>query len=522
MAPSPVHKHYTETVTRWLQAQPPQWHNAILLYAEAIVVLAHLDLGPALDIVRRCYATRPRGQKPHDPLAMLRACLLMVLSGEVRVDLFVERARAQPLLCVLAGFEPGHFPGVGTFYDFFHRIADGDPALFTGGHTERPSVSQRRRARTPRPRASSAAKKRDQLDGEAKTRTQALVDELLARKDHPLPDDFTERLGRLLLEVAVVASAQRGLLGKTDKLIACGDGSVLRTGANGQGRRVCACSRYERCDCPRLYADGDARWGYDSHRKCYFFGHHFWELTCCSQGHDLPLALSLEAGNASDHTQGPATLDAAIKRLAGHSLRIDILVEDAGHDSQAKHNYLRAHGISPVIPLAGTAPAFLPGTDIALSTRGVPQCQAGVEMVKNGSAGAGRQVWMCAVKAGRCQTCPLAASDTPDWVCDPDTRHGPTHNIDAREHSRLLPPIARNTRSYARHYRLRGGSERSNSVKKVKFKLEAARHRLATLWHIRLTLMAILQHAMAWVAGIDAQQWVRDLLGGGNAECQAA
>jgi hypothetical protein len=46
--------------------------------------------------------------------------------------------------------------------------------------------------------------------------------------------------------------------------------------------------------------------------------------------------------------------------------------------------------------------------------------------------------------------------------------------------------------------KLRAGCERSNAVKKERFRLEHARHRRASFWLIRLHLIALLQHARAW------------------------
>jgi hypothetical protein len=61
--------------------------------------------------------------------------------------------------------------------------------------------------------------------------------------------------------------------------------------------------------------------------------------------------------------------------------------------------------------------------------------------------------------------------------------------------------------------KLRAGCERSNAVKKERFRLEHARHRRASFWLIRLHLIALLQHARAWVAGRSALDFVRELIG---------
>lgn len=503
---SPSHEQYTQRVRDFIAAQPPGIHQRIEALAPAILILATLDLSAARPILRACYADKHRGQPPRDPLAMFRALLLSLLIGEHALTHFVDQARRRPELAVLSGFEPGDFPGVGTFYDFFARLHDGPSSAYSPS-AERPSQRERRRARCPRPRIAATQRKaeREQAQAAAISKTRALLNDLLARQDHPLPNDLGERLNQLLLHVAVRPSAARGLLGDPTAIHAVGDGSPLRTGARGRGHKVCDCAS-RRCDCPRRYSDPDAAWGWDSYRKCFFFGHHFWELGCSSEGVDLPLALDLAPGNASDHLQGLACLDATRKRFAAEGLEIATVIEDAGHDSEPLHEYLRAMGLRAVIPLAGKAPARLPGrADVELSKRGVPLCPAGEEMIKNGSAGKGCQVWCCPLKKGRIRRCPNAPVEDPEWTCQPETKYGPTKAIRSAQTPRLLPEIARNSVSYEALYRQRSGSERSNAVKKEVFNLEAGKHRRQSLWFIKLALCAILQHVRAWVRGLDAQ-----------------
>ena len=50
-------------------------------------------------------------------------------------------------------------------------------------------------------------------------------------------------------------------------------------------------------------------------------------------------------------------------------------------------------------------------------------------------------------------------------------------------------------------------------MKKLAFKLEDARHRRASFWLVRLHLIAVLQHARAWVSDGSADRLVAHLLG---------
>jgi hypothetical protein len=325
-----------------------------------------------------------------------------------------------------------------------------------------------------------------------------------------------ERLAELLVETAVVRSAQQGLLGRLDQLVVCGDGSPLCTDTRGHGKRVCDCPPTTRCDCPRIYQDPDAAIGYDSHRKRYFFGHHIYELTVCSEGHDLPLHLRLDPGNETDFSASLKALDRLRKHLRERhpEMRIGTFVQDAGHDGEHNYRYALSHGIDPVIPLAKNASGAHPQRpELALSARGIPLCPAGHEMASWGSAGPKRRLFCCPAKAGTIDRCPRAPDNDPGWRCRPDADKAPVVNLSVEQNPRLCPPVPRNSRRHKKLYNQRSGAERSFSVKKEFFQLEAARHRRKSFWLIRLYLMAVLQHARTWVADESADDLVDLLLG---------
>jgi hypothetical protein len=202
-------------------------------------------------------------------------------------------------------------------------------------------------------------------------------------------------------------------------------------------------------------------------------------------------------------------------RQRGLDFSIARWIADAGHDAEAIFQYCTAHDITPIIPLAKDAPAQHPDrSDLRLSKRGVPLCQGNIEMTYWGSGGKGTTLFICPKKANKCQRCPLAPDDDPDWVCRPDLKWGPVINLKDDQNPRLCPPIPRNSSRYATLYNLRSGTERSNAVKKETFKLEAARHRRASFWLIRLHLIAVLQHAKAWVHGLSGKELLDELFSG--------
>jgi hypothetical protein len=396
-----------------------------------------------------------------------------------------------------------------------------------------PATLERRRATTPRPRntkpkrTETKAEKRERLRRRDKdpvtakaavssSATKQLCESLRAANEQQNPEDLLERLAEILLEVSIVKSAKMGLLGSLDKLVACGDGSALPTGASRHGKRTCSCPKSARCECPRIYHDPDAAIGYDSYRERYFFGHHIYELCVSSQGHDLPLHLRLDPGNESDFTASLKALD-RLRKLLRHShpeMTIRYLVQDKGHDGENNYRFPLEHDILPVIPLSKDAPATHPmRPELNLSCRGVPLCKAGIEMAPWGSAGQNRRLFACPVKAGFVKRCPLAPNDDPSWLCRPGAAMAPVVNLSIEQNPRLCPPVPRNSALHEELYNLRSGCERSFSAKKTCFNLQAARHCRKSFWLTRLYLMAVLQHAKAWVANGDPTALVDHLLG---------
>lgn len=537
---SPEHQAYRNQLLFWFRSRAcdPDVAEQLERYREAAAALWELDLEPARAVLQGCYSPNPRGGKPRDPIVVLRSLLLMVLVVQTSINKWARDLAGSRVLRVLAGLpDDGGRPGVGTFYDFLARLHDG-PSRKTCEHQERPSEAERRRSRTPRakppkapnpesePASEGGKRKKKRRKKKAKDPvtapanadavTEKLVAELQASTALANPNDILERLGVILRTVAVQGSLARGLLGDPAKLSVGGDGSPLRAGASRYGKRTCDHPKHERCDCPRIYEDPDARVGWDSHRKTYYYGHHFYEISASAGGHDLPLAIHLAPGNASDYTQSLLTLDRLYKSLGtlAESVRIAHFIADRGHDAEPIYRYCLGHGTIPVIPLRGEAPATHPARpDLKLSPRGVPTCQADVEMAPWGSAGAHRKVFICPVKAGTLERCPLAPPEQPDWVCRPDQKWGPSVAVNAALNPRLCPPIPRNSPQFQELMNLRSGTERSNSVKKEAFKLEAARHRRASFWLIRLHLIAVLQHARVWVAPGAARSLVDHLLG---------
>ena len=142
----------------------------------------------------------------------------------------------------------------------------------------------------------------------------------------------------------------------------------------------------------------------------------------------------------------------------------------------------------------------------------VPLCEAGCTMAAWGTAGEGRTSFICPVKAGKIKSCPLARPEQPDWVCRPEQKYGPTVVMNVDDNPRLFPVIARNSKKFEDLYKKRPACERSNAFKKETGHIEDCGHRRWSFWLFRLYNLAIIQHARAWVARMNAEQNLLKLL----------
>lgn len=79
-----------------------------------------MNLDPAIPFLLSLYSSLGRPAE-FDPVDLLRSLVLMVHFKVFSVTKWVEMLHSDKVLAVLSGFIPGKSPGVGTFYDFFHR-----------------------------------------------------------------------------------------------------------------------------------------------------------------------------------------------------------------------------------------------------------------------------------------------------------------------------------------------------------------------------------------------------------------
>lgn len=509
------HQQYAEdlcsNLTRWIRRKSRRLSREWL---EAALILIRLNLEPGRSALESLYSPNPRGREPYDPVCMLRSLLLMTLLKQDSITLWAKELKAKPRLAVMAGFatnsrEGVKTPSAGAFYLFIDRLEDGEYRKPCEHYVKPSKLRKIKQLRNLKSEKEQRKKDKETNADEYDSVTKKLKDDLRKNEDQPRPDDLMKRLEDILVQCAIIPSAEKGLLGDTKSLTVSGDGSAIPTGASPHGKPSCDCRKngiYD-CDCARYYSDPTADWGYDSYRECYYFGHTFYQHVVSTSGHDLPLHVSISRASETDFTLSMTSIDRLRKALREHGLEWNMsnAVYDAGHDAVGIYEYLMDSRIKPVIalnPRSDKHPAPT-GSAERVNENGVPICPGGMLMRRHGYSSVKHRIYYnCPVKRPNGKRKWIAHTDQcPNGIlCSRDTRMGPVVYVKADDDPRLYPPIPRGSPGYKKLMNLRSGCERSNSMKKEVYGLGKRPCRSATHFLVRLYLVSIIEHAKAWLA----------------------
>jgi hypothetical protein len=464
----------------------------------------NLDLANPLFGALYC---QERGRPARCPLSLFRSCLAMLLVGETSFDDWVALMRDEPFYALISGFAPDDVPGVGTFYDFQDRLL----ARPRQGRTkvQRPHYQRDQRDKTTVQQDKNNLRPHQDI-------VNRLANRILARPEVPVSlaavlsgyGDLAvlpvwERTLQALFFSCFVARSVEVKLIDLDHLQVAGDGSKLPTWANAHGKKLCTCdnrgkSTQEHCRCYRAYRDPLARWGWDSYRNCWVYGHTIYELTAYSLKHlcQLPLLVSLADCNRHDSVLGLVTLYRA-QELFGLSLKTVSL--DKAHDALAFYRlgYERWQ-MALVIPLNERNQGNLSYAGPLRLEEGVPICLADRPMSRAG---------FCPDRCRIKWRCPLAASkkNPPPDTCphfDHDcsgSAYGRVIYTYPKQNYRLHTLIPRNSRLWDCHRDARSCAERSVKRKKYDFRLLQTKTAGRDRWFFRLILAACCQHIDAWL-----------------------
>ena len=494
-----IHQEYLEHIKKYVGSclEDSEFLKNVQHDKETFTTMVNLNLDAALQILTPLYCPIIRAHY-RDPLSMLRSLILMTIKKEPSITEWVKKTRSQSYLAILAGFAPDDTPGIGTYYDFMHRIINGPYQKPCPHITRRSDFNKHLHLR-------NLKEKHDDPLNPYHSQSEKLAQNLLDNADCPRSQDFLKILEDIFIQTGLIPSINEKVL-TIDDFIASGDGSIAATNASSEGKPSCSCRSegHKHCDHPRFYSSPTAQWCFDHHHNCYVFGDRYYILAVTENGHDFPLHVTLPGGNESDFTLSLNTLDRFIKaaRENGLNMHIHYFCGDGHHDSYAHYHYLHEKNIIPVIPLTHQGEKTHPhfgDIDVPLDTDGTPLCPGGLRM-RHHAFNKKRHVhvYTCPVKRlAHCNgnsfyivhsdECPKAE------ICCPESSLAPLIYIKTDTDPRYFPPLARNTDKFKNISNQRSATERLNSV--IDSYNIDHRHRNTDYVLIRLTLINIAIHA---------------------------
>lgn len=419
------------------------------------------------------------GRSPRFPSDMLRSMLLSAVWGISSYTEWSEALKTNHFLAIVSGFEPGNTPGTGTFYDFISRLWLSDDPNFSSA--ERP---KREKPRKP-------ARKGEKAPPIEKKPVEDLIEAFQKQ-----PSTVFAPLMRLweIFELFFLKRSESMGLIDLKALTLAGDGSPIYVGARERTKRLCSCREngIPDCTCNRHFSQPDCDWGYDSHRRCYFYGYHLYLMTDPSSKHDLPIFPFLGPASRHDsHGFVHAWFAARSVMPEFHAKRVLL---DAAHDALAIYELMDSEGTQALIDLNKGNTTTLECKDYTIGPDGVPVCAQGHPMKSAGFDKAQHRLKY---------RCPKMSRQNGNFVCScespcSDAKYGRQVHVYPKSNPRLFCIPPRGTDAWKLAYDARTGAERANKRIKLDYKIEDGRYRSSKAWYCRLFVVLMAIHQDAW------------------------
>jgi len=471
LGPWRPHAQFQDWLEKRLLNLLPRQEALIKFHADALENVYILDLDPLKKLILPQYSFtgRPAVNQPE----IFRA-LVLASHYKESISSFVERLKADVVLPIACGFNPGDISGVGSFYDLFNRLWL--------------AYESAKVLRAPYKKKKKKLKTNEKLSPDNPDTVADLVDRVLGGETFAHGPE--RLLQKILAECAVKPSAKLNLLGDTQKLTLAGDGAPLETGANPFGKKICQCKQQGifRCSCPRYYTDAGANWGWDSYHERWFYGYTLYCLTAANSVNDLPLLIHLAQASAHDSitfVQAYAQL-----RSLFTSFGFEKALLDSAHDAYVIYRLLNIHGIEPFINLNERNKKNNSSEEI--DQDGIPVCQAGLKMLRWGMHEKRQRIkW-------RCPRYDNPASCSFQKSCS-TSKYGRVKYTRPETDYRLFTKTPRGSKAWKKAFARRSSVERTLKRILVDYCIEQARARSDKRWFWLATLAALNQHLDAQI-----------------------
>jgi len=375
-------------------------------FSDSLDKLTSLNLDPIRDHLIPYYSNtgRPALCQPQ----ILKSFLLMVDSKEVSIKNWVRKLHSDSLLAFLIGCAPGSVPSLTSHYDFIDRLWMRDKEI-----QKRERLKKHKYNFFKKPKKGKL-KKGEKLPPKSTGSVKKMVDFFLSGRS--LDKRFDKLLQEIFVLAAIVPSLELGLL-PHNSLTASGDGTCLPVPSSHYGIKDCNChdNGIWACKCDRRYSDPDARWGWDSSKEQWFYGHSIYLLSSYNKDYhvDLPLYFRFVGANRHDSASGVVAL-AEFRELCP-DLPIKNIALDSAHDNYPTYHLCSEWKINPFIDLnpKNNGNLTYPGA-VTVNEKGKPVCMEGHPMVNWGlCSGRNRRKWHCPLACGKIEECSCRQECSP-------------------------------------------------------------------------------------------------------------
>jgi hypothetical protein len=448
---------------------------------KSILKLYLLDLDPLLPVVKPLYPGL--GRPALNQQGIIRSLVLMLDQQEHSITKWALKIGSDPLLFDLCGFDTDYAPALASYYDLLVRLWIADY-----------SSQLRKKARLKRfiSRPKKKLKANQKLPPKRPGVVKRLVNRAIKGKINSSgPQDV---LQKLLARVVVDTSAKMGILGNLENFSVAFDGSTFLSGASAYGVKKCKCrsKRIYNCDCPRLFSDPDARWGWDSYRERYFYGDTLFNVTASDSPYDLPILIKLVQANRHDSATTVYALTDIFRLFP--DLRFKSFLADGAMDNYPTYELLKHLKMVPFIALDARTKAKLsyPHPDVvSFDEQKRPVCKGEKPFAYWGFCQPHRLKYRCWYKA--------KGLEPPEKCRCSDSNYGKTIYLKTEHDPRMFTPIPRHSQAFKDKFKTRTSVERTNKRIFEDYAIEDYGARSTMIRTALATFAAVNMHLDVWV-----------------------
>jgi hypothetical protein len=475
---------------------------------EKLLCVYSFNFDPVRERIESLYSKDRRGNPPCNPIAIIRALLLMIVFGETRIGEWISRIRSEPVLAIISGFEIGKTPCVGSYYNFFKRLENGPYQPRCEHVSLKSDIRQNRNPyKVKRKKPEGGGKERKNHPPKINV-LRTLKNKLDDEKDIGIPEDIEKILNEILLETSIKPSIEKGFISNVSNLSVSGDGSDVETYSSPNGKMTCGCRKKKVFNCNHLrkISDLDAKWGWDNRVKDFVYGYKFYQFVASDNKHDLPFYISFAPANKHDAVMSIEALERIRKQNLAllPEAKIGYVALDAAHDAYALYHYLIEHDIKYAIAYSKEPSEISVINGNNVDKDGTPICPAGNCMRRHYKNKFGHIVYNCPIKRPTHENNEHArkihySECSKSELCEPDSAWGPYVVVKSKDDPRIHTEIRRGSKEYFKLYNSRTSCERSNAAKKEHCKLKYVKSRVMVYLYIKTVLISMIEHSRAWV-----------------------